>query len=75
MMKDYGIVHKPELTSNHTARRAIDMTIRNIIGKTMKDTEGNDVVIKREVDLHKVGDTYGVIKLVKDEPHWSEDGR
>jgi NTP pyrophosphatase (non-canonical NTP hydrolase) len=75
MVKGYGIVHKPERTSNHTARRAIDMTIRNIIGKTMKNAAGNDVAIKTKEDLHEVGETYGVIKLVKDEPHWSEDGR
>jgi hypothetical protein len=74
MRKGYDIVYPPAPKSNHTARRAIDMTIRGIIGKTMKDAEGNDVAIKRDKDLHKVGATYGVKKLVKDKPHWSEDG-
>jgi hypothetical protein len=75
MMQGYHIQFPAALKSNHTARRAIDMTIRRIISKTMKDAEGNDVVIKTERDLHKVGATYGVIKLVGDDPHWSEDGR
>ena len=26
-------------------------------------------------DLHKVGASYGVIKLAADPPHWSNDGR
>jgi hypothetical protein len=75
MRTGYRMKFPAARTSNHTARRAIDMTIRRIIGKTMKDAEGNDVVIKRDTDLHKVGETYGVKKLLDDEPHWSEDGK
>jgi hypothetical protein len=75
MRKAYAIKYRPEIISNHTARRAIDMTITRIIGKTMKDSVGNDVVIKTETDLYKAGKTYGVIKLIGDDPHWSEDGK
>ncbi len=75
MNEGYGTVYQPALKSNHTAGRAIDMTITRILGKTMKDAKDNDVEIRREADLHDLGATYGVKKLVRDPPHWSEDGK
>jgi uncharacterized Zn-binding protein involved in type VI secretion len=33
-----------------------------------------DVTIKKMSDLHAVGASYGVHKLVSDPPHWSDDG-
>lgn len=74
MRKQYDIVFPPELISRHTERGAIDMTISNIIGKKMTDANGKEVKIEKERDLHAVGKSYGVVKLVNDKPHWSDNG-
>jgi D-alanyl-D-alanine dipeptidase len=74
MKNAYGIVHPPALVSNHTARTAIDVTIRDMIGKTIVNASGASVRINTLSDLHPVGASYGVIKLVTDAPHWSADG-
>lgn len=74
MADGYGIVFPPALISNHTRRTAIDVTISNIVGRTVKDATGADVSIEALPDLNAVGATYGVIKLVSDRPHWSADG-
>jgi D-alanyl-D-alanine dipeptidase len=74
MASGYGIAFPPALTSNHTRRTAIDMTIRNIVGRTIVDANGASVSISRLSDLNSVGATFGVVKLVSDPPHWSEDG-
>src|SRR5471030_353984 len=74
MVSGYQIVYKPVLTSRHTQKRAIDMTITNIIGKLLKDASGNEVLIQSPSSLHSVGVTYGVYKLLSDPPHWSDDG-
>jgi hypothetical protein len=80
MVNDYGMVFIAKLASRHTERRAIDMTIswngdlqitdaqgaRNRI-----DTEPRDGTNPR---LHTVARTYGVIKLLGDPVHWSDDG-
>lgn len=75
MTKAYGIVYPPALISRHTERAAVDMTITGIIGKTMKNASGEHVEIKKSADLHAVGASYGVNKLVSDPPHWSDNGR
>ena len=74
MASGYGIVFPPALVSNHTRRTAIDMTIRNMIGKTIADAAGAAVSIARLADLNAVRASCGVIKLVSDPPHWSDDG-
>jgi D-alanyl-D-alanine dipeptidase len=74
MATAYGIVHPPALNSNHTQRTAIDVTIRNMIGKTITNASGTEVRINALSDLHAVGGSYGVIKLASDPPHWSQDG-
>jgi len=60
MMKGYGIAYPAALVSRHTQRRAIDMTINGfaLSGQALWD----------------LGKTYGLIKLVSDPPHWSDDG-
>jgi hypothetical protein len=50
------------------------MTITGYEGKTVKDANDKDAVLSDETDLHALGATYGVIKLVSDPPHWSDDG-
>lgn len=75
MAKAFTIVYPPALISRHTERAAIDMKVSGIVGKTIKDASGNDVEIKKADDLHAVGATFGVRKLVSDPPHWSDNGR
>lgn len=74
MVADYVIVFEPSLTSLHTQGRAIDMTIRGIIGKTIMDANGRPVVVHSMSVLYSVGRSYGVIKLIRDPPHWSDNG-
>lgn len=64
-----------------TARRAIDMSISWSGTLAIKNAAGQTVSIRgeprtgaRNSDLHRVGRTYGVIKLVNDPPHWSDNG-
>ena len=74
MVHAYGMAHSAALQSNHTNGTAIDMNVRGMIGKTMVDANGESVRIGSQADLHAVGATYGVHKLVSDPPHWSADG-
>lgn len=74
MAQGYGIAYPPAYPTHHSDKLAIDMTITNVIKKTINDALGNAVEIKNDKDLHKVGVTYGVIKLVVDAPHWSDNG-
>ena len=80
MVAGYGIAYAPSLRSRHTEGRAIDWTITwsgSLMiarkGKrTQLDCTGNGAT---SPNLHRVGASYGVIKLVSDPPHWSTDGR
>lgn len=79
MVIAYNIAYKPTTDSLHTERRAIDMTITWQGDLKILDANGRLVVIKSEPrngnnkELHKVGETYGVSKLVSDPPHWFDD--
>ena len=86
MVKAYGIVHRPALTSRHIEGRAIDMNI--VFQSCLKIARADGAIIKigyevssayvdgnKSPELHAVGASYGVHKLVSDPPHWSEDGR
>ena len=75
MVNGYGIAYPPALSSRHTEGRAVDMTISNHIGKTFTNAEGAAVTVANQGDLEALGETYGVIKLRSDPPHWSDDGR
>lgn len=75
MANAYNIVFPPAYPTRHSLRLAIDMTLANVRNKTVKDAEGNDVDIGREADLYPVGASYGVLKLVVDRPHWSDNGQ
>jgi hypothetical protein len=80
MVVGYGIVFKPALTSRHTEGKAIDMTISWQGDLKIANADGTTTTITSlpknggNTDLHNVGSTYGVIKLVNDPPHWSSDG-
>jgi hypothetical protein len=81
MVNLYDIAFRPALVSRHSEGKAIDMDISwSSKELTIKDGNGKDVVISTNpksggnTDLHAVGKSYGVIKLVSDPPHWSTDG-
>lgn len=80
MVAAYGIVYRPALNSQHTARQAIDMSITWSGTLSIKDGRGRTVDISsaprsgQNGELHAVGRTYNVVKLVSDPPHWSADG-
>lgn len=77
----FGIAFQPSLTSRHIEGKAIDMTISWKKSLTIKTKKGEEVTIEKSPrsgqnkELHKVGATYGVIKLASDPPHWSSDGK
>lgn len=80
MMAGYGIAFPAALVSRHTQRRAIDMTIgwKGVLRIT--DVDGRRHMIEggprngSNPQLIAVGAGFGVMKLVKDPPHWSDDG-
>ena len=81
MVAGYAIDYEPSLTSRHTQRRAIDMTIAWHGTLPIIDFNGQSHRITSSprngsnTDLVAVGATFGVIKLLSDPPHWSDDGR
>lgn len=75
MVNAYQIVFQPALKSRHTVGAAIDMKVGKIVGKSVKNADGTSSKITELSDLHAVGQTYGVIKLITDPPHWSDNGR
>ncbi len=60
MVRGYGIAYPAALVSQHTRRLAIDMSI---VGHPLSGQA-----------LWDLGKTYGIIKLVSDGPHWSNNG-
>jgi hypothetical protein len=81
MVDLFDIAYEPALTSRHIQGRAIDMTISWAGTLRIKDKAGraHSLGAPRTGDanpeLHAVGASYGVIKLLSDPPHWSDDGR
>jgi hypothetical protein len=80
MMAQYEIQFPASLESRHTQRRAIDMTIGWTGTLNIMDFNGQKHAISSSPrngsnpELIKVGATFGVMKLVSDPPHWSDDG-
>jgi len=80
MVHGYGIVHRPALTSMHIFGKAIDMSISwddTLLIKTRRGTQksiGSQPRSGLNPELWAVGNTYGVIKLPSDPPHWSSTG-
>ncbi|WP_218000386.1 peptidoglycan-binding domain-containing protein [Sphingomonas soli] len=77
----FGLAYQPSLTSNHIDGRAVDMTISWTGTIEIKDKAGKKRSLAAprtgdaNTELHKVGATYGVLKLLSDPPHWSDNGR
>ena len=80
MMNRYQIKFPAALVSRHTQRRAVDMTISWKGALRIIDFDGQSHVIDNaprtgsNPQLIQVGASFGVIKLVSDPPHWSDDG-
>ncbi|QSJ19845.1 peptidoglycan-binding protein [Nostoc sp. UHCC 0702] len=80
MVSAYDIAYRPSLSSRHTQGLAIDwkitwsgtLNIKNASGTTISIDEPRTSYKKSK--LWEVGDSYGVIKLIDDDPHWSNDG-
>lgn len=69
----------PSLTTRHRDGFAIDMTITWSGTIHVKKKDGTLVPVtygpvNANTKLHEVGASYGVKKLLDDDPHWSEDG-
>lgn len=82
MVNGYNIAFQPSLTTNHAGRTAIDMTITWSGTLNIVNAQGTTVAITStprtgagNTDLHTVGRSYSVLKLVSDAPHWSANGR
>lgn len=80
MVKAFDLEFAPSLVSKHTLRRAIDMRIAWKGRLSVRDSDGHVHYILTEprdgtnLELVKVGASFGVIKLSLDIPHWSDDG-
>ena len=76
----YNMVHRAALTSRHTEKRAIDMDVSWTGNLAIETKDGSMVTIittprdGMNAQLHEVGAMYGIIKLLSDPPHWSDDG-
>ncbi len=75
----FGLVYEPSLKSRHIEGKAIDMVIGWTGTIKIKDANGKSSMLSSPGNgtnsaLHKIGATYGVIKLLSDPPHWSSDG-
>ncbi len=79
MRAGYQIDYPAALTSRHTQRLAIDMTIKVPAKSTIVDANGQKVrfdVSAQGTDprVAAIGASFGVMKLASDVPHWSCDG-
>lgn len=75
----YKIAYPAELESRHVFHNAIDMTITWSRSLHIRDAEGVEHVItstprtgEGNTELHAIGRSYAVLKLVKDPPHWPD---
>ncbi len=74
MVRLFHMAHQASLTSNHINGLAVDMTIHWQGSLDMVNGAGKAIEVKTGAQLHLVGASYGVHKLVSDPPHWSANG-
>jgi hypothetical protein len=80
MVLGYGLSVQAALNSRHTERRAVDMSISWSGTLSLRNGSGGTTNIAttprsgQNAQLHTVGRSFGVFKLVSDPPHWSDDG-
>ncbi|HEV2748164.1 MAG TPA: peptidoglycan-binding domain-containing protein [Allosphingosinicella sp.] len=81
MVALFGMRFIAALNSNHIEGQAIDMTISWTGTLRIVDAGGRSHALggprngAANRDLHDIGASYGVRKLVSDPPHWSDTGR
>lgn len=81
MVAAFGMVQIAALNSRHTDRLAIDMTLSWNGNLSIKRSGGGTKTIAGQPrngsnrELIAVGAGYGLVKLITDPPHWSDDGR
>lgn len=80
MVEGYSMVHHAARHSRHNEGKAIDMDIQWTGDLVIRNKSGTITTITsspkngNNTDLHTIGASYGVHKLVLDPPHWSSDG-
>ena len=80
MVEGYSLVHHAARNSRHNEGQAIDMNIQWSGDLVIRNKNGTFTTITsspkngNNPDLHTVGASYGVHKLLSDPPHWSIDG-
>jgi hypothetical protein len=80
MVEAYDIAFQPSLTSLHVVGKAIDMTISWSGSLSIAEKAGRVRRITStprsgmNLELRRVGNTYGVLKHPTDRPHWSTTG-
>lgn len=74
MVEGFGLKVEAVLASRHTERHAVDMTINWAGVIHVKDKRGIEHAVSRQEDLWPIGASFGLIKLPRDAPHWSNDG-
>ena len=87
MVKGFGLavppksIVAPALQSNHISGDAIDMNIiwQKTIKVKNKDSKEVEITFSMNpntnIELIKLGKSFGVIKNISDKPHWSIDGK
>lgn len=76
----FGLAFRPSLNTRHNKGLAIDMDIRWSGTMSIRDKAGKTALIGApnngafNTALHRVGASYGLIKLLTDRPHWSDNG-
>lgn len=83
MKELFNLAYKPSLTSNHIKGKAIDMNI-TWKGRLTIKVPGQDqpeIVSSgprnghENRQLHRIGQKFGIKKLLRDKPHWSFNGK
>lgn len=81
LARRYNIVRRPSRQSRHVEGLAVDMTIAWTGNLAIRTRNGATVAISTtprngdNIQLHAIGASYEVYKLLDDTPHWSSDGR
>lgn len=84
MKRLFNMAYYASLTSNHIRGHAVDMTISwkgNLIIKKVPGRSQPTTIVSGprsgagNRELHRIGREFGVLKLLKDKPHWSQNGR
>ena len=74
-------IYPPSMSSNHIRGTAIDVDFKWTGSINVKKKDGTLISVpyktsaNANTQLHSVGKSYGVFKLLDDDPHWSHNGK